>query len=311
MKPLTHQTCRGNWGTLLLPINADDSIDYGRLEMEIDALIAAEVDGIYSNGTAGEFHTQTEAEFDQISQLLAEKCNAADMPFQIGASHSVPAIMLSRIERTRSLSPSAYQVILPDWVTLTEKETNVFFHKVAAIADPVPMVLYNPHHAKKVLTPHQYTTLKEALPALISIKLLDGDASWYGAMQALSQEIAVFVPGHHLATGVAKGLASGAYSNVACIHPQAAQRWWDLMHQDIEEALEIEKMIQSFFDAYIVPYGREGYSNPALDKLLAAVGKWAPVGTRLRWPYQWIPESEVQLVRAGAQKMLPAWFFAT
>ena len=47
---------RGNWATLLLPIATDDAIEFGALAEEIDVLIAARVDGIYSNGTAGEFH---------------------------------------------------------------------------------------------------------------------------------------------------------------------------------------------------------------------------------------------------------------
>ena len=63
MKPLTSQQIRGTWGTVLLPINADESIDYARLGAEIDTLIAAGVAGLYTNGTAGEFHTQTEDEF--------------------------------------------------------------------------------------------------------------------------------------------------------------------------------------------------------------------------------------------------------
>ena len=61
---LTRQNLKGKWGTLLLPVNADDSIDYSRLADELDYLIAAGLDGIYSNGTAGEFHNQTEQEFD-------------------------------------------------------------------------------------------------------------------------------------------------------------------------------------------------------------------------------------------------------
>ena len=32
--------------------------------------------------------------------------------------------------------------------------------------------------------------------------------------------------------------------------------------------------------------GREGYSNASADKLLAAIGNWADVGLRLRWPYR-------------------------
>ncbi|WP_276500255.1 dihydrodipicolinate synthase family protein [Terrimonas pollutisoli] len=64
--PLTAKELKGNWGTLLLPVNNDDSIDYVRLADEIDYFIDAKLDGIYSNGTAGEFHNQTEDEFDKI-----------------------------------------------------------------------------------------------------------------------------------------------------------------------------------------------------------------------------------------------------
>lgn len=311
MEPLTKDTCRGNWGTLLLPINPDDTIDFSRLSHEIDVLIAARVDGIYSNGTAGEFHTQTEAEFDQINQLLAEKCNAAGMPFQIGISHSVPAMMLDRIRRTRSLRPSAYQVILPDWVAVTNQEARIFFNRISEAAHPVPLVLYNPPHAKKVLSPAGYLELLERTPALISVKLLDGDQQWYEEMKPVADRIAVFVPGHHLATGVEKGVAAGAYSNVACINPKAAQQWWQMMQADINEALQVQTTIQMFFDACIVPYAQKGFSNPALDKLLAAVGARAPVGTRLRWPYQWIPETDVPDIRRRAQQYLPGWFFDT
>ena len=306
---MTSESCRGNWGTLLLPINDDESIDYRRLSDEIDALVAAGVDGIYSNGTAGEFHTQNEDEFDRVNQLLARKCAGAGMPFQIGASHAVPMVTVDRILRSKQLRPSAYQVILPDWVRVNEEEAVDFLSRVAEVAYPIPIVLYNPPHAKCVLQPEQYLALAERIPTLISIKLLDGDDDWYRRMEAVAKKVAVFVPGHHLATGVGKGIAAGAYSNVACINPQAAQRWWQLMRADIDEAIVIEQGIQLFFSRYIVPFAEKGYSNPALDKLLAAVGGWANVGTRLRWPYRWIGQAEVAQVRKGAEKTLPGWFF--
>lgn len=74
MQKLTADTLKGNWATLLLAINPDDSINYNKLSDEIDYLIVAGVDGIYSNKTAGEFHNQTEDEFDKIQQLLSDKC---------------------------------------------------------------------------------------------------------------------------------------------------------------------------------------------------------------------------------------------
>jgi dihydrodipicolinate synthase/N-acetylneuraminate lyase len=115
MKPLKSTEIRGNWATLLLPVEEDDSINFEKLASTIDTLISMKVSGIYSNGTAGEFYNLTEDEFDKISELLAGKCNAAGIPFQIGCSHMSPKISLERLKRAVALKPSAIQVILPDW----------------------------------------------------------------------------------------------------------------------------------------------------------------------------------------------------
>jgi dihydrodipicolinate synthase/N-acetylneuraminate lyase len=306
--PLDAKNLRGNWATLMLPINAGDTIDFARLAGELDALIAAGVDGLYTNGTAGEFHTQTEAEFDAIHTLVAERCTRAGMPFQIGASHMSAQLSLDRIHRAKQWAPSAIQVILPDWFPLKEAEMIAALEQMAAAADPIGLVLYNPPHAKVVLAPAQIGRLHAAVPALVGVKVADGDAVWYAELRTHCQGLAVFVPGHHLATGVAGG-AQGSYSNVACLSPAGAQRWYAQMLVNLPAALELEQRIRRFMDTEIVPYiARDGYANPALDKLLAAIGGWADVGTRLRWPYRWIDEQEAARLRPKAQALLPELF---
>jgi dihydrodipicolinate synthase/N-acetylneuraminate lyase len=304
MEPLKASAIRGNWATLLMPINNDDSINYHNLEQEIDTLIAMKVDGIYSNGTAGEFYNQTEEEFDAISRLLAGKCNAAGMPFQLGASHTSPVMARERVKRAAALQPGAIQVILPDWSAPSIPEVINYLRVLTEIAAPVPLVLYNPPHAKKRLSPEEFFQLKEAGINLVGCKTVGGDADWYAAMKKWAPELSLFVPGHHLATGVSLG-AHGAYSNVACIHPAAAQQWYNLMLTDLPQALQIEKGIRLFMSQYIQPFiSTWGYSNQAADKLLAAIGSWANVGTRLRWPYNGIDESEVARLRPIAHELM-------
>jgi hypothetical protein len=205
MRPLKSEEIYGNWATLLLPINPNDSIDYLRLEEEIDKLIAMQVNGIYSNGTAGEFYNQTEAEFDSIHQLLADKCNVSGMPFQIGGSHMSPVISLERIKRSVAFQPSAFQVILPDWYSPTMEEIIAFLEKIAEAAHPVGLVLYNPGHAKRKLSPQEWGIVRSRIAALVGCKVAGGDESWYRAMQQHVPGFSVFVPGHTLATGFKMG----------------------------------------------------------------------------------------------------------
>ena len=308
MKPCTGSTLRGTWGTLLLPIEPDDSIAWTRLEEEIEALVASGVDGVYSNGTACEFYAQSEEEFDRIHSLLAERCDLAGMPWQAGASHMSAQATLDRVRRVRGLHPSAIQVILPDWFPVTDEEAVRFLSRVAEEAAPIPLVLYNPPHAKRRLAPPDFGTLARSVPSLIGVKVPYSGAEWCADFLRHCPGLSLFVPGHELATGILNG-AHGAYSNVACLDPAGAVRWNRRIHTDPTGALDLERRIQRFMSDCILPFRRDcGIANQGLDKLLAAIGGWAAIGTRLRWPYSWIPEEEAQGLRPIARSQMPELF---
>jgi 4-hydroxy-tetrahydrodipicolinate synthase len=306
MKPLTSGQITGTWATVLLPINKDESIDFRRLAQDLDYLVTTGVDGIYSHGTAGEFYALTEEEFDRINALLAEKCERAGLPFQIGHSHMSAQVSIERVRRAAALQPGAIQVILPDWFPVSITEAKTVLEAVAAAASPIGLVLYNPPHAKRYLQPDEYAQLSASVPALIGVKVA-GEPSWYAELHRCAHGLSMFVAGHQLATGMRVG-ASGAYSNVACLHPVAAKRWNRRMDTDYAAAVTLEGAVCNFLEEFIVPFrNKGGHSNQALDKLMAAVGGWSVAGTRLRWPYRGIEESEVQRLREIARERLPSF----
>lgn len=294
----------GNWASLLLPINSDDSIDFARLWDAMDVLVAAGVDGIYSNGTASEFYTQSEAEFDRIQEMLANRCTAAGQPFIIGACHTDARQSLDRLRRAVALKPLAMQVILPDWWPVGVDEARDFLMQASEAAAGIPLILYNPPHAKRVLTPAEIAEATRGT-AVTATKLTLGGEGWYEEARQHLSHLGVFVPGHHLATGMREGVAAGAFSNVACLSPIGAQRWTEMMKTDPATALDIETRIKGFVMGHILPFAEQGYSNAALDKLLAAIGGWADVGTRLRGPYRSIDPDAATALRAIAHQMIP------
>lgn len=295
----------GNWATVLLPIQEDDAIDWRLLARELDALVAAGVSGAYSNGTAGEFFTLTEAEYERTSAMLAAAFTAAGIPFQIGASHFSAQTMLERIRVARSYGPAAIQVVLPDWFPVKNSEAITFLRRAAEVAGEIPLVIYNPPHAKQRLTAADWAEILPAVPQVASIKVPDGDSTWYEAMQPVMAMTAVFVPGHHLATGVAHG-AKGSYSNMAALHPAGAQRWYELMLTDLPEALRQEGLIRQFMDECITPLVRqEGYPNFAVDKYLCVLGDWCEMPVRVRFPYRSIPLDRLEQHRARLKELAP------
>jgi len=310
MKPLLSKEILGNWATLLLATNKSGDIDFSKLNDEIDVLISSSPNGIYSNGTAGEFYSQTEEEFLKVSELLAVKCEKAGIPFQLGVSHMSPQISLQRLKMVKHLQPGAVQVILPDWFPPTLEECIIFLKKMAEEAENISLILYNPPHAKKKLQPEEWTVLKTQVPTLMGVKVFDhnSDKRWYESVRKNSEAISVFIPGHNLASGITLG-AHGAYSNVACLNPFAAQNWFNQMQIDMNSALELEKRINQFMSELIEPFiTKQFFPNHACDRFMALVGGWADVGANLRWPYKSIPKELAEPIRKKACQIIPEFF---
>jgi dihydrodipicolinate synthase/N-acetylneuraminate lyase len=301
---LDRTTLHGVWGTVLLPLGASGQIEVPRLQHELEVLTSAGLDGIYAHGTAGEFHELDEDEYDLVNGLVARHAVAAGVPFQLGAGHMSARLSLDRVRRAARLGPDAIQVILPDWVPIQPDEAIAALAGLAAAAGDIPLVLYNPPHAKTQLDVTALLRAAAEVPQLIGIKVAGGDAAWYRAMRPVLDTLAVFVAGHTLASGLAQG-AAGAYSNVACLSPAGAVAWSAMMHSDPARAEDTERRLQRFLAEHITPLQRRGYGNPALDKTLAHVGGWARIGTRLRWPYRGVPEAEAAALRPAARAAVP------
>jgi len=310
MKSLKSDQIYGNWATLLLATDYNGAINYSKLSDEIDVLIASRPNGIYSNGTAGEFYSQTEDEFDRVSMMLAEKCEKARIAFQIGVNHTSAQTSLERLRRIRHLQPGAVQVILPDWFPVTLGEAIVFLQKMEEEANGISIILYNPPHAKKQLLPEDWSILKKSVPSLMGLKVFDqnADSVWYRSVNENNEGLSVFIPGHRLATGIKSG-ASGAYSNMACLNPFAAQKWYEMMKSDLQGALEFEIRINQFMDQLISPFiTAEHFPNHACDRFMALLGGWTDVGEYLRWPYRSIPKENIAKIKPIANGIIPEFF---
>jgi len=311
MDKLTSKNLTGIWCSIQLPFNQSGSIEFEALQEEIEYLTTTSVQGLYSNGTAAEFYNQTESEFDRISELLATCCHQKNRPFQIGANHMSPIISLERIKRTKNLQPNAFQVILPDWMKLNAYEISSFLERIIDTANPIPVVLYYAGHSKNRLSPSDFKKISLQFPQLIGIKTGGGNPEWYDEVRSLKLDLAVFVPGHQLATGIQAGVARGSYSNMACLHPEASQRWYETILSNLDEGLRTEQRIHAFFTQCIIPLSSAGYSDAALDKLLWSLRERKNTSTRLRWPYQGVDQNYIAQIRETGRRIIPEFFEST
>ncbi|MGJ8529876.1 MAG: dihydrodipicolinate synthase family protein [Maritalea sp.] len=295
----------GIWGAVLLPIDQDGAIDWHTLVEETEILCHSDLAGIYTNGSAGEFHNQTEAEFEKLAGTVADIASKFGKPFQIGVNCTNPRMARDRLKKVNSLGPAAVQFTLPDWWPPTFGEIQRFLEGMQEAAQNTPLVIYNPPHAKVQISLRQIAKLREVAPGMVGAKLRGGNTDWYAERRKLGKDFSVFVPGHSVAFGRPLG-ADGSYSNVACLSPKGAVKLWNLSEADPEAATAIEMRIVKFLEQTIMPLAQQfGYSDPALDKLLAAAGGWGPVSSDLLWPYTGATPNDVDKVAQAARKALP------
>ncbi|GAA2839291.1 dihydrodipicolinate synthase family protein [Nonomuraea rubra] len=127
-----------------------------------------------------------------------------------------------------------------------------FLTGAAEVARGVPLVLQNPPHAKTQVPPRLLARALREVPQLIGVKMAGGDHAWYVEMTAAVPRPSIFVPGHLLATGLARG-ADGSYSNIAAMSPRGAVAWYRLMTTDPAAVLDVERRIGEFFRLHITP----------------------------------------------------------
>lgn len=296
----------GIWGAILLPINQMNQVDWVAFSEQVDIMCASSLHGIYTNGTAAECHNQTDLEFDTLTEIVAEKALKHKKLFQLGVSHTNPRIARERLKRLTCFKPDGFQITLPDWWPPTLNEVKNFTLGMEEVANNIPLILYNPPHAKVLLSLEEIANLREQVSSLVGIKCAGGDQDWYKKSRDLLNNFSVFVPGHTIVFGKPLG-ANGSYSNVACLSPNGAVMIWNLIESDIDKAVEIERRVNNFMQKHIMPYAKI-LSNTGLDKLLAAAGGWGPISEKLLWPYDSATPEDTKKIAEIAHRELPELF---
>ncbi len=125
---------------------------------------------IYIFGTAGEGHAVTEKQFDQVTKAFWLSAQEAGVSPMVGLiSLSLPTI-IARIERARALGFRTFQLSLPSWGALNDRELDAFFAETCGRFPDCQFHHYNLLRTKRLLTSVEYRRLAAAHPNLIAVK---------------------------------------------------------------------------------------------------------------------------------------------
>ena len=310
MNRLTADDVRGIWAGITMVWDEKYRFVPDLYAQNIERIIEAQVHGIYTTGSTGEFYALEFEEFCAMVDIQAELCGKAAMSLQIGCCSDATGKTIRLLEYAAGKEAvGAAQVCLPYWMEMTDREILQFFKDIYAACPDLPLVHYNIPRSNRFLFGPDYVRLLEAAPSLIGVKFSPAGAYFSQLQMALTltPDLSYFVGENLLVSAMQIG-ARGSYSSVVFTDPKfcldmyaAAQagRW--------SEAMVMQKRIACLFDALdeLLEQFKEGGIDPVGDKGLGVAAGCILGHQRCRPPYIGWSDETILKVRSWLKEDFP------
>ena len=167
---------------IITPMNADGSVNYGKLGELIEYQIANSTDAIVICGTTGEASTMSDEEHLECIRFAVEKA-AGRVPViaGTGSNDTAYAVMLSR--EAEKIGADALLLVTPYYNKTTQKGLIAHFTAVADAVN-IPIILYNiPGRTGMSI---EVPTIKELAkhPNIVAVKEASGNISYVAKLIA-------------------------------------------------------------------------------------------------------------------------------
>ena len=167
---LTRETFTGPWAGLPVAWTNDDRFDEATYRADVARCCEANVPGVYTGGTTGEFYAMEFDEFKAVTRATVEECHARGKPAMIGCTSTYNLGAARRAAYAAQCGADAIQVALPFWMEIGDAQIVPFFKEVVDASGGLPLSIYETMRAKKALTLDQHRAVKDAVPSYLMVK---------------------------------------------------------------------------------------------------------------------------------------------
>ncbi len=164
---------RGIFCPHVVPLDADGAIDEAELRRYVDWLIERGVDGLYPNGSTGEFTRFTAAERRRIVEVVADQA-AGRVPILAGAAEANLRETLAACEHYAKLGVAAVAIVSPYYYKLGAEGVYAYFAEIGRHS-PVDVTLYNIPMFASPIEVDTARRLAEECDRIVGIKDSSGD----------------------------------------------------------------------------------------------------------------------------------------
>lgn len=273
--------------TAVTPWTADWRFDAARFGQQVRAIARELTRRIYIFGTAGEGHAVSDAQFREIAASFLTVARAEGVTPMIGViSMSLPTAV-ARIAWAREQGCREFQVSLPSWGPLNDRELDDFFAETCGRFADCRFLHYNLQRAGRLLTAADYRRLAEAHPNLVAVKSSASDPAIIREFMALRPRLEFFF--NERGYPEARRLGDCGYLiSIGAVHPARTREY--VAADDARRAELFEGILAMSRTLRELAAGR-WHMDGAYDKLLHKVSD-PEFPLRLLPPYQGATEED-------------------
>ncbi len=144
---------------------------------------------IYVFGTAGEGYAVTDRQFQEIATAFWNTSLEFAVAPMLGVISLSLGTIIERIELGRRLGFRAFQLSLPSWGALNDRELESFFSETCGRFPDCHFHHYNLLRSKRLLTSVEYRRLADAHPNFVAVKASTSDPAVVADLLAVSPRL--------------------------------------------------------------------------------------------------------------------------
>lgn len=295
-------------GTCCVPWNEHFEFEEDLFRRNVRHQIAGGIPDLYIFGTAGEGYAVTERQFDEISCVFLDETARNRANAMIGLiSLSLP-VVIERIERAHGMGARQFQLSLPSWGILNDREVEVFFRETCGRFPDCSFLHYNLQRAGRILTGTEYGVLAARHENLVATKNSTADEMRLRSLLTDAPQLQHFITEMGFAKAAMMGECGFLISFTSTNFARAQEYFHAGCTQDDEALKNIAADFEGLISTLKGAVGGTAYMDGAFDKMFCRVH--APdFPLRLLPPYESVSDARfddyLRLMRQHHPDWLP------
>jgi dihydrodipicolinate synthase/N-acetylneuraminate lyase len=276
-----------------IPWDEQEQLMEDLFRAEVRHILAQGFNDLYIFGTAGEGYAVDTATFDRVVKIFAEETLREGVHPQVGVIGLSTATVRERLEIAYRAGFRMFQISLPSWGALNDREMMRFFLDVCGRFPDCRFLHYNLMRTKRLLTAQDYRHVADAVPNFVATKNTGTTVLSTAELLRLTPEIQHFFGETMFPFGCLQGTCS-LLSSFAPMLPGRSRHLFELGRTgQIEPLFRYQAEYLRVVEDIIAPLRRQTLIDGAYDKVLTRLGG-VEMPLRLLSPYETFSEETYQ-----------------